>query len=126
GTSSLLSGNPSENRTDGHSEPGEITLAQNIAGHDFTGSENVAVRSKTLNFGSLVHLHAEIRERNSRAQRIAVKRRLVDSLGPMRLRRGQTGGVAIIKNLVIEGARADCVVELGYRRFDLFGTEAQT
>src|SRR5947209_7044214 len=80
GTSSLLSGNPSENRTDGHSEPGEITLAQNIAGHDFTGSENVAVRSKTLNFGSLVHLHAEIRERNSRAQRIAVKRRLVDAL----------------------------------------------
>src|SRR5262245_47752036 len=110
-TRSLPSGNPAEHRADSHAEPGQVTLPDNIAGHDFACGEDVGSGAKPLHFGLLVHLHSEIRERDSRPQRITVERRPVDSEGPMRFRRSESFSVAIIENLMIKRTRPHGSVE---------------
>src|SRR5215813_7651466 len=78
GTRGFLSGDTSEYRADRHAEPREIAFAENVAGHDFPRSEYVRARSRfparPLNLGPVIHLYPEIRKRDSRPQRVTVKR----------------------------------------------------
>src|SRR5512141_2191085 len=85
----LLAGDAPEYGADGHAEAGKIALAQNVAGHDFPGCKHV-LRQRTAfhpNIRALVHLDAEVGERDARPQRIAVIRRRIDRPGPVRLLR---------------------------------------
>src|SRR3989304_10352404 len=85
----LLAGDAPEYRADGHAEAGKIALAQNVAGHDFPCCENIPCRRAALHqdIRALVHLDAQIGERDTRAQRIAVIRRRVYRPGPVGLLR---------------------------------------
>ena len=118
-TGGLPSGDAPEYRADGHAEPGQVALADNVAGHDLAGRENVGARAKPLHFRSFIHFHAEIRKRDSRPQRIAVEWRQVDGLRPVGLRWIETFGAAVIENLVIEAARPHGLVEFTDSRFEV-------
>src|SRR3989442_3233128 len=111
GTRGLPSGDTPEHRTDRHSEPGQVALTENVARHDLARRENVGVRSQALRLSSLIYFHSEIRERDSRPQRIAVERRPVNSLRPVRLWWMDTFRAAVIQSLVIETARLYCSIE---------------
>src|SRR5438105_11221706 len=119
GTRSLPSGDTSEDRTDRHPEPGQVALAENVAGHDFAGRENVGVRSQALHLSSLVHFHSEIREGDSRPQWIAKERRPVNGLRPVRLWWMDTFRAAVIQSLVIETTRLYGLIEFADDRFEL-------
>src|SRR2546427_9632912 len=99
GTRSLPSGNTSEYRTNRHPESGQVALAENVAGHDLACRENVWVRSEALHLSPLIHFHSEISERDSRPQRIAMERRAVNGLRPVRLWWMDTFRAAVIQTL---------------------------
>src|SRR5215467_6076312 len=90
GTRGFLSGDTSEYRADRHAEPRQIAFTENVAGHDFARGEYIRARSRfltrPLNLGPVIDLDSEICKRDSGAQRVTVKRRRVDALGPMRFR----------------------------------------
>src|SRR5262249_26753021 len=65
GTSGLPSGDAAKHGPNRHAETGEVAFSDNVAGHDLAGSENVGVRTQSLDFRALVHFHAEVRKRNS-------------------------------------------------------------
>src|SRR6266850_3005353 len=110
-TRSLPSGDAAEYRADGHTEPRQVALAQNVARHDFTCRENVGAGAEPLHLGSFIHFHAEICERDPRPQRIATEGCPVDGLRPVGLRWIQTFGATVIEDLVIEMTRPDRLIE---------------
>src|SRR5689334_20276862 len=83
GTRSFPSSNTSEYRADGHTESGQITFAENVTRHDLAGRKNVGVwlrlLPQPLNLSPLIHLYTEIRKRDSRPQRVAIKRWRIDA-----------------------------------------------
>src|SRR5215471_475915 len=115
GTRGFLSGDTSEYRADRHAEPRQIAFAENVAGHDFPRSEYVRARFRflirPLNLSPVIHLDAEIRKRDSRPQRVSVKRRSIDALGPMGFRWLNALSAAIIQCLVIKGSRLHGLIE---------------
>src|SRR6516164_6533578 len=80
-TRGLPSGDAAEDRTDRHAEARQVTLTENVAGHDFTGRENVGARRQSLYLASLIHFQPEIRKRDPGSQRVTEERRPVDGLG---------------------------------------------
>src|SRR5881296_3605092 len=111
-TRSLPSRYAAEHRADRHSKSREVAFAENIAGHDLARREDVGVSAQTLDFRPLIHLHAQIRESDSRPKWIPIERRPVDHLRPVRFRRIETFAPAVIQNLMIEAARTHRLVEL--------------
>src|ERR1700681_2152698 len=85
----LLSRDAAKHRTDRHAETRQVAFADYVACHDFPRREKVGAWSSVLklHFGFLVHADAKIGESDSRTERISVKRRPVDGLRPVRLRR---------------------------------------
>ena len=77
----LLAGDAAEHRADGHAEAGEVAFAEDIAGHDLSGREQVAGGLAVVHqhLRLVVHADAEIGEGDAGAQRVAVERRLVDA-----------------------------------------------
>src|SRR5665213_3713364 len=100
----LLSGDAAEHRADGHAKSGEIAASENVAGHDLAAGEQVGGGPAVLHQHPrlLVHLQAEIGKRNAGTQRVAVEWRLVDRTRPVRFRRRQAFGAAIIQPRRIE------------------------
>src|SRR5580698_3483225 len=88
-----------EHGSDGHAEPRQISFAENIAGHDLAGCENVVV---SVNRGSFVHADAEISKRDSGTQRIGAERRSIEPLRPIRFVRIQSPRAAAIEYRVVE------------------------
>src|SRR5579863_1753252 len=91
-TGCLATCNPAENGADRHAKPGEIALAENVAGHDLTGGENIR-RSPAiahLDRSVLVHFHAQIGECDAWTQRICEERRRIEFPCPIRLIRIQS------------------------------------
>src|SRR5258706_882376 len=85
----LLSGDASESGADRHADTGEIALAEDVAGHDFAGGENVVRRLVVVHddLGALVDSDAEVGEGNARPQRIGEKRWRVEGSRPVGLGR---------------------------------------
>src|SRR5580704_3572338 len=103
-TGCLTTCNSSENGPDRHAEPGEIALAQNIAGHDLTGCENIR-RSPAIaheDGGAFVHLHAQISKCNPRTQRVREERGCIELARPVRFVRTQAASAAAVEPGVIE------------------------
>src|SRR6188768_1964550 len=109
------SGDPSEHAADGHADAGGVALAEYVARHDLAGGEHVGGRLAVLHqhAGLPVHAGAEIGEGDARPHRIGVIGRRLDLAGPMRLRRRQPFGAAIVENGVVEGAGPHRGVEIG-------------
>src|SRR3989454_8984136 len=124
-TGGLPSGDAPEYRPDGHAEPRQVALAENVAGHDLTRRENIGASAQPLDFGSFIHFHAQIRKRDSRPQGIAVEGRPVDSLRPVGLRGIETFSPAVIEDLVIETARPHRLVEFTNSRFEVPRRQAE-
>src|ERR1039457_589956 len=87
GTGCLATCDSPENRSDRHAEPRQISLAENMAGHDLASRENVtgAWAIPHHDRGPFVHFHTEISKRDPRAQRISAERRRVEPLRPIGL-----------------------------------------
>src|SRR5579883_2543730 len=98
-TSGLLPGDPPEHAADGHPDARQISLPENVAGHDLAGDEDPLHPAHRR---PLIHPHSQIREGDPRPQRIREKRWPVDSLGPMRLGRREALGPAIVQLRRIE------------------------
>src|SRR5262249_4581040 len=72
-----------------------------------------------------IHLDAEIRKRDSRPQRVSVKRRSIDALGPMGFRWLNALSAAIIQCLVIKGSRLHGLIECQDGGFKFPGRQSQ-
>src|SRR3989442_6062261 len=105
GTRSLPSRDSSEHRSDGHPEPRQIASAKNITCHDLSGREDICVPAQTLDFRSLIHLYAQIGASDSRPQRKTVAGTPVDGLCPVRFRRNEAVGAAVMQNHLIAACR---------------------
>src|SRR5680860_1191730 len=94
---SFLSCDASKNGSDSHPHPGKITLTENAARHDFTSRPDIFQRPfAATNLGVAVNLQAKIGEGYTRAQNIAIKRRLDNRTGPVGLGRvNPVGGKAV-------------------------------
>src|SRR5437867_9807213 len=80
----LMPGDASEDAADGHAETCEVALAKNVPGHQLSRREDVVAEALSeLNLCPLIYFHPEIRERDARAQRIAVVRRRVERKRPV-------------------------------------------
>src|SRR5947209_6752252 len=88
-TRGLLARESSESRADRHTDAGEITLAEHVAGHNLAGRPDIVGRATILqdHLRTLVYDEAEIRERDAGAQRVGEERRRVEPPRPVRLRR---------------------------------------
>ena len=84
-----------------------------LPGHDLAGGKHVWGRLAVLEDdpGVLVHANTEVRERQSRPQRIGVVGGSVERASPVSLRRHQSGGRAIVQNCVVESSRTNCAIE---------------
>src|SRR5579872_2630443 len=104
GKRSSLPGDAPEDGPDGHANSGQVPFAENITRHDFAGREDVGGWSPGFHQDArlLVHLYSEIRECNSGTKWIAEKWRLVDGLRPMRFRRCQACGPAIVQRCMVK------------------------
>src|SRR3954465_14280096 len=73
----LRPGNAPEYRADRHAHARDISLSEDVAGHDFAGCINIRRRHAVIHDDAsvLVHFQAEIRECDSRTQRISPERR---------------------------------------------------
>src|SRR5438132_13630575 len=115
GKRGLLPGDTPEPRADGHTEPGQVALADNVARHDLACGEHVGARTMALHqplyLSSFIHFHSEIRKRDSRPKGIAEERRPVDRLRPVGLRWIEAFSAAVIENLVVERTGAYRQVE---------------
>src|SRR5438093_1669063 len=111
-TRRLPSRNTTKHRSDSHAKSREVAFAENIAGHDLTRREDVGVSAQTLDFRPLIHLHAQVREGDSRPKWISIERRPIDHLRPVGFWRIDTFGPAVIQNLMIKVARARGLIEL--------------
>src|SRR5580704_8713038 len=76
---------PAEHGADRQPESAEVTLRQNISGHDFSRRVHVAKRpaGRIEHPRALVHRHAHVRERDPGAKREAVKWRAIDRQRPV-------------------------------------------
>src|SRR5437667_6766157 len=125
GTRSLPSRDSSEHRSDGHPESRQMAFAKNVTCHDLSGREDICVRAQTLDFRSLIHLYAQIGESDSRPQRKTVEGRLVDGLCPVRFRRIDAFGAAVIQNLMIKEARPHCLIKFANAAFEFLRRQAE-
>src|SRR5690242_18289150 len=100
---SLLARDAPEGRADRHADAREIALAQHVARHDLARGEDVGRWPAVVHAHArlLVHAHAEIGEGDSRPQRPGEIRRRVDRAGPVRLRRIDVRGRAIVEHRVV-------------------------
>src|ERR1051326_2501171 len=112
-TRSLLAGDSPEHGTDRHAKATEISLAENIACHHFAGSKDVARRTPVAHYdlGRAIPAHSQVREGDSRTQRVAQKRRCVEPLRPMCLGGREIARTAIIEHQRIESSGHDSTVE---------------
>src|SRR4030095_15465975 len=103
-----------KDRADRQSEAGEITFAENISGHHFTGGENIFRRLIALHDHTrlLVYGDAEIGKRNSRSKRIPVEGRRIDGACPVTFYRIEAFGSTIIQFARIEMTRTHGSVEV--------------
>src|SRR6185295_7784587 len=104
GTCGLLPSDASEHRSDRHAKPRQVAFADDIAGHDFSGREEIGIRSESQDLRSRINPYTKVCERYSRPQWISKERRLVDGLRPMRFRGVESFGAAIIEDLMVEVA----------------------
>src|SRR5207247_4464768 len=125
GTRTLPSRDSSEHRSDGHPEPRQIASADNITCHDLSGREDICVPAQTLDLSSLINLYAQIRESDSRPQRKTVEGTPVDGLCPVRFRRIDAFGAAVIQNLMIKEARPHCLIKFANSAFEFLRRQAE-
>src|SRR5207244_8176838 len=126
GTRSLPSRDSSEHRSDGHPEPRQIASAKNITCHDLSGREDICVPAQTLDFRSLIHLYAQIGESDSRPQRKTVEGTPVDGLCPVRFRRIEAFGAAVIQNLMIKAARPHGLIKFANAAVEFLRRQAES
>jgi hypothetical protein len=106
-------GDAAEDAADGHADPREVALPENISGHHLAGAEEIRNGAP---FGiedvrRCIHFQAKVRERDAGPQRIADEGRRVDALRPMRLRWLEPLGPAIVEARVVERAWANRRIE---------------
>jgi len=75
----LPSRDPPKHRTDRHSQPAQISLPQDVPGHDLSCGEYVRAGTAVHLHGSLiVHFYAQISEGDARPQGVSEKWRRID------------------------------------------------
>src|SRR5256885_11853319 len=104
----LLSRDAAERGADRHANSRDIALAEDVAGHDLAGGEDVSRRGIALpeHLRPLVHRNAAAGEGVIRSQRIRNERCWIDRRRPMALGRRQSRCAAIFANVVIEWSRS--------------------
>ena len=119
----LSSGNSSKYGSDGHSKTGQVAFAQNISSHYFSSGEKIPAGLSILHQDArvLVYFYAEIGKRNSRPQWITDERWRVDLARPMRFRRVDSIGPAIIELITVECSRLNRAIKTLYRRLQCRG-----
>src|SRR5262245_64471627 len=100
----LHAGEPANDRADRHAHTRDISLAQDVARHDFTGGVDVAARLTTRHDDAraIVYLQPQIREGDARPEWIAPERWSVDPLCPVRLFGHEALRVAVVQDRVVE------------------------
>src|SRR6185437_12659876 len=95
----LLARDAPERGADRHADPGEIALAEDVAGHDLARGPDVLGEPAVLHAhaGLVVDADAEVGEGDAGAQRPRVVRRRVDAARPMGLRRRDSLRAAIVE-----------------------------
>ena len=129
----MCTGYTAECNANGHAYAGGVSLAQYIAGHHFSGHEQVGARlAVEMHGGGVVGCKAQVGERDTRFQRVGIKRGFDQRPGPMGLGRCQPLGVTVVQRGVVESADATGVVvvldgldELILRQFQLAGQVLQ-
>src|SRR5579871_2814743 len=115
-------GDAAENGTDGHTQSAQVTLSQNVARHDLAGGENIRAEAAVHADGRrFIDLDAQVGEGKAGTQGVAAEGRRVDGLRPMRFRRNQSSGAAIIEREVTESAGHNRLVELADGLFEAAG-----
>src|ERR1700721_1821915 len=96
----LLTGDPTEYRSDCHPDASDIALAENVSCHDLSGREDVhgGLTARHEHASALVHRHSQIGERDAWPQRIPPERRRGERLRPVRLVWRQPLGPAIVQH----------------------------
>ena len=93
----LPSGDPSEYRTYGHAQTGQVAFSEDVARHDFARRVEVAHRIAVFqqNLRLFVHPYAKVGKGDAWAQGVAKIGRSIDRTGPMGFRwvdpRGRAG-----------------------------------
>ncbi len=107
-------GDASEHCADSHSDSCQVSLAQDISRHDFSGGEHIGRGLSVFKdyLAAAIHLEAEISEGNARPQRVAEERRRIQLQRPVRFIRAETARTAVVEARVIERTLHDAPVEL--------------